>query len=97
MLFVGILRLSPKKINGEGQLNRQIKHIINTQLFCEFHLYNLYKILIVNSNLYDYSVKELLDNGISCYGHSLFINSQTLPNRSFLFRLRWVRFYFLIL
>ncbi len=53
-----------KNILDEGQLNGEINHTINTQLFCEFHLYNFDKILLANSQLYKYSVKDLFDISI---------------------------------
>ena len=53
-----------KDFLDEGQLNGTINKSIHTELFCEFHLMSLDKIITYNALPTDYSARDILDNSI---------------------------------
>lgn len=53
-----------KAFLDEGQLEGTIDKSIHTDLFCEFHLMSLDKIITYNALPANYSVKDILDNSI---------------------------------
>lgn len=53
-----------KDFLDEGQLKGTIDNSIHTELFCEFHLMSLDKIITYNALPTDYSVRDILDNSI---------------------------------
>jgi len=53
-----------KDFLDEGQLKGTINKSIHTELFCEFHLMSLDKIITYNALPTDYSARDILDNSI---------------------------------
>ena len=53
-----------KDFLDEGQLKGTIDKSIQTELFCEFHLMSLDKIITYNALPTDYSARDILDNSI---------------------------------
>ncbi|WP_431136957.1 TetR/AcrR family transcriptional regulator [Psychroserpens mesophilus] len=53
-----------KDFLDEGQLKGKISKSIHTELFCEFHLMSLDKIITYNALPTDYSTRDILDNSI---------------------------------
>jgi AcrR family transcriptional regulator len=53
-----------KDFLDEGQLKGTIDNSIHTELFCEFHLMSLDKIITYNALPTDYSARDILDNSI---------------------------------
>ncbi|WP_283635492.1 TetR/AcrR family transcriptional regulator [Aquaticitalea lipolytica] len=65
-----------KDFLDEGQLRGTINKSIHTELFCEFHLMSLDKIITYNALPTDYSARDILDNSIGVSLKGIFNQAQ---------------------